>query len=78
MPGPEVAGLMAPIALVLAGYVALGWLQRSSVPPLAVGPVAALAATLAAGGVSPWIVELTFGVGLMAAGAVLRAAERRR
>jgi hypothetical protein len=75
--GGEAAGLLGPIVLVFAGYLILGWLQRSFAPPLAVAPVAALAAALAAASVPAWIVELTFGAGLMAAGAGLRAAGRR-
>lgn len=75
--GGEAAGLLAPIAAVLAGYVGIGWLQRSAVPPLAVVPGAALAAVLVAGGLPPWTIELTFGAALIAAGAGLRATRGR-
>ncbi len=75
--GGREAGVLAPIAMVLIGYLALGWLQRSAVAPLAVAPGAALATVLAAADLAPWIVELTFGVALMVAGAALLAFERR-
>lgn len=70
-----VAGLLAPIVVVVAGYVALGWQQRDFVPSLAIAPGAALAAAFALAGLAPWLVELTFGAALVAAGAGLRAAE---
>ncbi len=71
----EAGGVLAPILVVVAGYVALGWLQRDPLPPLAVTPGAALAATFALAGLAPWVVELTFGATLVAAGAGLRATE---
>lgn len=71
----ETAGVLAPIVVVVGGYLALGWLRRDPVPSLAVAPGAALAATFALVGLAPWIVELTFGAALVAAGAGLRAAE---
>ncbi len=70
-------GLLAPMAIVLTGYVVLGWLQRSLVAPLAVAPGVALATVLAGAGQPPWIIELTFGAALVAAGAGLRAAGGR-
>lgn len=73
----EAAGVLAPIIVVVAGYVALGCLQRNPVPSLAVAPGAGLAVTCVALGLAPWVVELTFGAGLLAAGAGLLAAERR-
>lgn len=71
------AALIATIATVLTGYAFLGWVRRSAVAPLAVAPGAALAAVLAAANLPPWTVELSFGAGLMAAGACLLAFERR-
>lgn len=65
----DAEGLMAPIAVVLLGYLALGWLQHDYVALLAIAPSASLAAAFAALGLTPWIVELTFGVGLILAGA---------
>ncbi len=75
--GSPAAGLLAPMAIVLTGYVVLGWLQRSLVAPLAVAPGVALATVLAGAGQPPWIIELTFGAALVAAGAGLRAAGGR-
>jgi len=77
MLGGEAAGLLAPIVIVLAGYLALGWLQRDPVPSLALAPGAALAVAAALAGLAPWIVELTFGIALTAAGAGLRAVQAR-
>jgi hypothetical protein len=68
----ETAGVLAPIAVVLAGYAVFGWLQRSLSPALAVAPGAAVAAALALADVSPWVIELTFGAALVAAGVSLR------
>lgn len=68
----EAAGVLAPVAVVLAGYAGFGWLQRSLAPALAVAPGAALASVLVLIGAAPWTVELTFGAALVAAGAALR------
>lgn len=76
--GGQAAGVLAPIVVVVAGYVALGWLQRDPVPSLAIAPGAVLAAAFAVAGLAPWIVELTFGATMVAAGAGLRAAEGLR
>lgn len=71
------AAPMTVIVLVLAGYLAMGWLARDPVPSLAIAPGAALAAAFAVAGLAPWIVELTFGTSLVLPGAGLRAAQAR-
>lgn len=73
----EAVGLGAPIVLVFAGYLALGWLARDPVPSLAIAPGTALAAAFAVAGWAPWIVELTFGGALVLVGAGLRAGQER-
>ncbi len=73
----EAAGVLAPIIVVIAGYLALGWSRRSFGPALAVAPGAALAVALVLAGVAPWLVELTFGGALVLAGIAIRAAETR-
>ena len=75
--GGEIAGLVAPIALVLAGYLGLGWLQRSAVAPLAVLPGAAIAIALATSGQPPWLIELAFGAALAAAVVIVRIVGER-
>ncbi len=77
MLGGEVTGLLAPITLVLAGYVVLGWLQRSALAPLAVLPGVAVAIVLATRGQPPWLIELAFGAALTVAGVVVRAVAER-
>ncbi len=77
MNGGLAALLTTPIVMVLAGYLALGWLARDLVPSLAITPGAALAAAFALADLAPWIVELTFGATLVVAGAALRAAQER-
>lgn len=67
------AGVLAPIVVVVTGYAALGWLRRDPVPTLALAPGAGVAATFALAGLAPWVVELTFGAGLVMAGLGLRA-----
>ncbi|MBJ7608174.1 MAG: hypothetical protein JF887_01920 [Candidatus Dormibacteraeota bacterium] len=62
---------------MFAGYVALGWLQRSPVGPLAVLPGTALAVALAIRGQPPWLVELAFGAALTIAGVIVRALGER-
>jgi len=73
----EAAGLLAPIVVVFAGYLGLGWMQRDPVASLALAPGAALAAALALAGLAPWIVELTFGAALIGAGVSLHAIQAR-
>lgn len=75
--GGAEAGFLAPIIVIFIGYLVLGWLLRTPLPPLVVAPGAALAIALLLGGLAPWLVELTFGAALMAAGAALRALEAR-
>ncbi len=74
MTSGESAGVLAPILVVYAGYLTLGWLQRDPVPCLALTPGAALAAAFALSGIAPWIVEVIFGATLVMAGAALHAA----
>jgi hypothetical protein len=74
--GPA-AGLLTPVVVVAAGYLALGWLQRNLLTSLAIVPGAVLAAVLILHGAAPWAVELAFGAAMVAAGAVLRAVEVR-
>jgi hypothetical protein len=69
-------GVLAPIVVVLAGYTGLGWLRRDARPVAVLAPGAALAAGLALDGAAPWLVELTFGAALSAAGLVLRSLAR--
>jgi hypothetical protein len=73
----QAAGLLGPIVVVLTGYIIIGWVQHSAIPPLAVGPPVALAAVLAATGQAPWVVELAFGGALMLVGIGLRVAAAR-
>jgi hypothetical protein len=65
-------GVLAPIVVVVTGYLALGWLRRDPQPSLALAPGAALAAVFALSGFAPWLVELTFGLAMAAAGLRLR------
>jgi hypothetical protein len=69
----EAAGVLAPVVVVLAGYVVFGCLQRSIALPLAVAPGAAVAGALVVAHASTWVVELAFGAALVAAGVALRA-----
>jgi hypothetical protein len=71
--GPD-GGVLAPIVVVVVGYLALGCLRRDPLPSLALAPGAGLAAAFALAGLDPWLVELTFGVGMTAAGLGLRRA----
>lgn len=73
----EAVGLLTPIVIGFAAYLALGWLARDPVPSLAILPGTALSAALALAGRAPWIVELIFGATLVLAGAGLRAAQAR-
>lgn len=73
----EAAGVMAPIVVIVTGYLLLGALQRDPRPSLALAPGAILATVLVLEGQAPWIVELAFGAGLVAAGTALRALEDR-
>lgn len=73
----EAAGVLAPIVVVLAGYLVLGWMQRDPAASLALAPGAALAAAFALAGLAPWIVELTFGAALIGAGVSLLAIRAR-
>jgi hypothetical protein len=77
MTGGQAAGLMTPVVMVAAGYLALGWLQHNLVPSLVLAPGAALAAVLILRGATPWVVELAFGAWMVTAGAGLRAVEVR-
>jgi hypothetical protein len=77
MVGGQAGGLLAPVVTVVAGYLALGWLQHKLLPSLAIAPAAALAAVLIWHHAAPWIVELVFGGAMAAAGAGLRAVEAR-
>lgn len=77
MIGGAPAALTTVIVVVLASYLALGWLARDPVPSLAIAPGAAIAAAFAVAGLAPWIVELTFGASLVLAGVGLRAAQAR-
>jgi len=76
--GGQAAGLLAPVMIVVAGYLALGWLQHNLVPSLAVIPAAALAAVLILHHLAPWVVELAFGAAMATAGVGLRATEVRQ
>jgi hypothetical protein len=71
----EAVGMLAPIAVVVAGYLTLGCLQHNPAPALAVVPGAVLAAVFVLAGLAPWIVELTFGAAMIAGGVILRAAQ---
>jgi len=71
------AGVLVPIVVVFAGYLALGWMQRDPVASLAIAPGVALSVGVALGGAEPWIVELIFGATLVLAGAGLRSRRAR-
>ncbi len=71
----ESAGVLAPILVVVAGHLALGWLRRDFVPSLALAPGAGLAIAFDLAGLTPRIVELTFGTALVLAGAGVRATQ---
>jgi hypothetical protein len=77
MAGGQAAGLLAPVVTVVAGYLALGWLQHNLVPSLAIAPAAALAAVLIFCDLAPWVVELAFGAAMATAGVGLRSIEAR-
>jgi len=70
-------GVLASIAVVVAGYFAMGLLQHNSAAALAVTPGAVLAVALILAGLAPWIAELTFGAAMVVAGISLRAAGQR-
>lgn len=77
MTGGPSAGLLAPVIMVAAGYLVLGWMQHNLVPSLAIAPGAALAVGLILRGAAPWAVELAFGAAMVTAGAGVRALEVR-
>lgn len=64
--------VVVSIVVVLAAYLAFGSWQRRADAPITVTIVALPALGLCALSCAPWIVELTFGAGLIAAGALLR------
>lgn len=66
-------GVVTSIVVVVAAYVALGCWRRRSDDALKVVAAATPALAAAALSAAPWIVELSFGAGLIMAGAVLRA-----
>ncbi len=71
--GGRGGGVVTSIVVVLAAYVALGCWRRRADDALAMAAAGAPALALAAVWAAPWIVELSFGAGLILAGAVLRA-----
>jgi hypothetical protein len=75
--GGQSAGLLAPVVTVVAGYLALGWLQHNLMPSFAIAPAAALAVVLIVYHQAPWIVELAFGAAMATAGVGLRLIEAR-
>jgi hypothetical protein len=75
--GGQSAGLLAPVVTVVAGYLALGWLEHNLMPSLAIAPAAALAVVLIVCHLAPWIVELAFGAAMATAGVGLRLIEAR-
>jgi hypothetical protein len=77
MAGGQAAGLLAPVVMVVAGYLGLGWLQHNLLPSLVIVPAAALAAVLILHHLPPWVVELAFGAAMATAGVGLRAIEAR-
>ena len=77
MAGGAAGGVLASIAVVVAGYFALGLLQHDSAAALAVAPGAVLAVALILAGLAPWLAELTFGAAMVTAGAGMRAAGER-
>ena len=77
MAGGAAGGVLASVAVVVAGYFAMGLLQHNLAAALAVTPGAVLAVALILAGLAPWIAELTFGAAMVAAGAGLRAAGER-
>jgi hypothetical protein len=77
MAAGQAGGLLAPVVMVVTGYLALGWLQHNLMPSLAIGPAAALAVVLILHHAAPWMVELAFGGAMATAGAGLRWVEAR-
>ena len=65
------AAVLGPIAIVLAAYAGLGWVQRDPRPCLALIPGAAVASALAIAARPDWSVELAMGAGMVLAGAGL-------
>ena len=64
--------VLTSILVVFACYLALGAWQRRADASIAVAAAATPAVLLAALSAAPWLVELTFGGGLVAAGVLLR------
>ncbi len=75
--GGAAGGVLAPIAVVVAGYLVLGWLQGNVLPGLAVALAAMVAVVVVLAGRPPWVTELTFGAALVVAGAAARAVTAR-
>ena len=73
----EHAGVLAPVLVVFAAYLALGWLLQDGRPALALAPATGIAIALAVGDRPTWLVELVFGLGMSAGGAVLWLVARR-
>ncbi len=76
--GGAPAGLLAPVWIAVAGYVAFGVLQRRVAPALGVAACAAVTTVAAAGGAPSWAVEVLFGAGLIVVGVLLVLAGEER
>ncbi len=76
--GGAPGGLLAPVWVAVAGYVAFGVLQHQIVPAVGVAACAAVTTVAAAQGARPWALEVLFGAGLVVLGVVLAVAGARR
>ena len=70
--------VVASIVVVLVSYLALGLWERRSDGPVAVALATVPAFVLVGLSGAPWLVELAFGAGLIAAGGVLRSRAKPR
>lgn len=75
--GDPSAALIAPLAVAVAGYLALGWAQHSLAAPLGVTAGALAGTALALSGAPAWSVVLAFGGALVATGLALRRVEAK-
>lgn len=76
--GGATSGLLAPVWVAVAGYLAFGVLQRRVAPSVGVAAAATAGTATGLGGGAPWLVELVFGAGLMLTGVLLGLAGARR
>lgn len=75
--GGERGAVLAPVVVVAAAYLVLGWFRRDPATIVAIVPAVVVAAGMIGAGSAPWLIELVLGAAITAAGGVLRAVERR-